>query len=62
MGNEGERNTRSFVRSVMSVYEGEKIRVRVDSYLCAVYCARHKYPCNIIDDQQLIVKKKKKNK
>ena len=33
MGFEEERNTRSLVRSVLRLYEGEKTRVRVDSEL-----------------------------
>ena len=33
MCNEEERNTRSFVRAVMCLYNGAKIRVRVDSEL-----------------------------
>ena len=33
MGIEEERNTRVLVRSVMSLYEGARARVRVDSEL-----------------------------
>ena len=33
MGNEKERNTGKKIRSVMSMYDGAKIRVRVDSEL-----------------------------
>ena len=37
MGNEEERNTNTLVRSVISLYEGAKTRVRVDSELLEVF-------------------------
>ena len=37
MGNEEEWNTRCLVRSMMSLYEGAKTRVRVDSELTEAF-------------------------
>ena len=40
MGIEEEGNTRNFVRSVMSLYEGAKTRVRVDCELSEEFAVK----------------------